>query len=161
MIMRSKDRLPLGCPVISRVLFRSSINSEGCWEICDSFLDSKGYGRFTVDGKNVAAHRISYTELVDEIPYGFNVLHWCDNPSCINPEHLFLGTQEDNMKDMVNKGRNNNPVGEEAKSVKLKEVDIHYIRNSDRSNNRLSDELGVTAKHISGIRRRTCWKHIE
>lgn len=64
-----------------------------------------GYGHLYVDGKLKLAHRVSWELAKGEIPEGLFVLHKCDNPPCINPEHLFAGTHEDNMKDMDAKGR--------------------------------------------------------
>lgn len=83
----------------------------GCW----NFLGSKtrgGYGRMNYKNKSYKAHRLSYEKFIGAIPesyesiHGTCVCHRCDNPSCVNPEHLFIGTQLDNMNDMINKGRN-------------------------------------------------------
>jgi hypothetical protein len=77
---------------------------DGCWEWMASCINS-GYGQIRVDGKGVLAHRFSYDHFIGPIPDGHYVCHHCDNPSCVNPEHLFLGTQSDNMMDRDNKGR--------------------------------------------------------
>ncbi len=86
-------------------------HKDGCWE----WLGCKwrtGYGYIRKAGKHIAAHRYMYTLYNGPIPKGLCILHMCDNPSCVNPEHLFLGTQQDNMRDMVAKGRNANFKGE-------------------------------------------------
>lgn len=70
-----------------------------------------GYGRIRVDGKSWLAHRFSWVLANGPIPEGMYVCHRCDNPPCINPEHLFLGTQTDNMRDMAAKGRWNSWAG--------------------------------------------------
>jgi hypothetical protein len=74
------------------------IEYQGC-------RDSDGYGDRTVDGKGWAAHRYAWFERFGPIPTGMHVLHRCDNPPCINPDHLFLGTNADNIKDRDRKGR--------------------------------------------------------
>ncbi len=88
--------LNVGCPDVN-----------GCWP----WLGVKthyGYGKIRNNYKHVGAHRIAYELLVGDIPIGLHVLHHCDNRSCVNPGHMFLGTQADNMKDMFTKGRNRN-----------------------------------------------------
>lgn len=67
------------------------------------------YGFFGVNGKNQLAHRFAYRQFVGPIPSGLYVLHKCDNPSCVNPVHLFLGTAKDNAQDCVSKGRKYRP----------------------------------------------------
>ena len=87
--------------------FASKVLKRGhdeCWE----WLGGKcreGYGRFRLNGCKVQAHRYSWTLFFGEIPDGELVLHKCNNPSCVNPYHLYLGSQKDNMRDMVNAGR--------------------------------------------------------
>lgn len=76
---------------------------DGCWNWIWNTID--GYGRTLVKDKSLLAHRVSYELHIGEIPDGIYVLHKCDNPGCVNPDHLFLGTNTDNMRDMVNKSR--------------------------------------------------------
>jgi hypothetical protein len=78
--------------------------SEGCWEWI-GIADADGYGKFTAAGKRSKAHRWAWTQTNGPIPEGLNVLHHCDNPPCVRPEHLFLGTQRDNLRDMAAKRR--------------------------------------------------------
>lgn len=80
------------------------INNKGCWE-WQKGLDVCGYGVIKINKKSFPTHRKSYETFVGEIPKGLWVLHKCDNPKCINPDHLFLGNQAENSKDMWNKGR--------------------------------------------------------
>lgn len=77
---------------------------EACW-VWQSSVIRSGYGRFSLDRKTRSAHRVSWRIHHGEIPAGLCVLHKCDNPPCINPNHLFLGTLTDNNRDTLNKGR--------------------------------------------------------
>lgn len=79
--------------------------SPGCWEWTANALKS-GYGRFKLDGKQMYAHRVAYELMVGLIPPGVKVRHKCDNPPCVNPDHLELGTHADNMRDRDERGRN-------------------------------------------------------
>lgn len=77
---------------------------NACWN-WPKYRDEKGYGCIIYDGFKFAVHRLSFTHYKGKIPKGFVVMHECDNPSCFNPEHLFLGTQGENVEDMMRKGR--------------------------------------------------------
>lgn len=78
----------------------------GCW-VWTGKRSREGYGRFSLDGRLVNAHRWSWERAVGPIPNGLLVCHHCDNPPCVNPEHLFVGTIQDNTRDMLAKGRGN------------------------------------------------------
>jgi hypothetical protein len=80
-------------------------NGIPCWE-WQACSDIDGYGIFRLNNKNEKSHRFSFTLKYGEIINGLFVCHHCDNPSCVNPDHLFLGTHQDNVDDMVSKGRN-------------------------------------------------------
>ena len=81
------------------------VDSEtGCWE-WQRVKNSMGYGQMTVDKRMVYAHRVYWSRVNGPIPEGMCILHRCDNPGCVNPEHLWVGTQKDNQQDMVRKGR--------------------------------------------------------
>lgn len=79
---------------------------DGCWE-WTAHRDKHGYGRIRLNGIPALAHRVVYELLVGAIPEGLFALHHCDNPGCVRPDHIFLGTQRDNMRDMWKKGRSN------------------------------------------------------
>lgn len=85
--------------------FWSKVNkTDGCW-IWTAYRDDKGYGCFGFRGKVWKAHRVAYELATGPIPTGAHILHSCDNPSCVNPEHLRAGTHADNMRDKVARGR--------------------------------------------------------
>lgn len=92
---------------------------SGCWE-WKGYTLKKGYGRFMAMGHQILAHRYSYLHLVGEIPEGMQVCHRCDNPCCVNPGHLFLGSNSDNQIDSVKKGRHS--------TVKLTPEEAKYIK---------------------------------
>ena len=80
------------------------ITETGCW-IWLGYCDRNGYGDIKVEYKSWRAHRFSWVLHGGDIPEGQYVLHKCDEPSCVNPDHLFVGTQDDNIQDMIKKGR--------------------------------------------------------
>lgn len=82
-----------------------SAGADACW-IWTACRDHKGYGQLRIHSKSILAHRYAYILEHGEIPDGMFVCHHCDNPSCVNPTHLFLGTNTDNVHDMMAKGRN-------------------------------------------------------
>jgi hypothetical protein len=75
-----------------------------CWP-WTATIDRDGYGRMKVGGKSQRAHRLAYALRIGPVPDGLSVLHRCDNPCCVNPDHLWVGTSSDNMRDMATKGR--------------------------------------------------------
>lgn len=130
-----------------------------CWLWTAS--TSHGYGLIGYNGKLLSPHRVIYQNLVQPIPVGLSVLHKCDNPSCVNPDHLFLGTHADNMQDMANKGRSNKGKpnlknkGENHGMAKLTQKQVKAIRflykNSPMSQKELAEKFGVHQVHISRI----------
>lgn len=116
-----------------RIYSKVEINeSTGCWEW--QGYKRNGYGRTTIGSRtngtrrSECTHRISYMLNYGEIPKGMDVCHKCDNPSCINPKHLFLGTPRDNAVDCLNKGRRHDISGENKHNAKLTKTDVENIR---------------------------------
>ncbi len=88
-------------------LVKKSIEKQenGCWNWTSSIATKTGYGKLVFGGKDISAHRASYTVFKGEIPKGKHVCHTCDNKKCVNPEHLWVGTAKENMQDKISKGR--------------------------------------------------------
>lgn len=91
-------------PLTERFWARVDVVVGSCW-VWTGAVGDHGYGRITEKGKRYRAHRMAWLINCGEIPEGLSVLHKCDNPSCVNPDHLFLGTQKVNIADGIQKGR--------------------------------------------------------
>jgi DNA-binding XRE family transcriptional regulator len=117
---------------------------SGCW-LWTGCSGPTGYGLFRMKGKTYRAHRAAYELYVGPITDGMAVLHNCDNPSCVNPQHLTLGTQQDNANDRSRRHRN---------AQKLTVEQLGYIRARRKygvSQQRLADDFGVSQTQISRI----------
>lgn len=133
------------------------VTESGCW-LWGKCLQSKGYGQFWKDGKVVYAHRASWEIYRGAIPAGLDVLHHCDVPSCVNPAHLFLGSHQENMRDMVQKGRSAR--GEKSVNTTLKESDVIAIRTDPRSHRAVGLDFNLSRTAVQHIRRRRTWDHV-
>lgn len=145
--------------------FWSKVSKDDtCWLWVST--TTRGYGRMSVGGSGgrmVRAHRMSYELAHGAIPEGMNVCHRCDNPRCVNPSHLFLGTQHDNMRDMVAKGRATKGCGEHVGTAKLTATEVVSIR-SLAAQGATFAEIGrrysVSKTMVRLIVRRQFWQHI-
>lgn len=144
---------------------KNADHPKGCWE-WTAGASTKGYGLIRVQQKSLKAHRISYQLVYGEFPQELHVLHQCDNPACVNPKHLFLGTQADNVHDMDNKDRRANFKGEIHGRAKLTNEQIIEIRSRYVHGSKingacsLAREYGVHNSTIYRIIFRKRWSHI-
>lgn len=144
---------------------RVSVEADDeCWE-WDEGRDSYGYGTFRMSGQLEKAHRMSWCFLESDIPEGMGVLHSCDNPPCVNPAHLFLGTQISNIQDAINKGRGVVISGEKNINASLIAEDVVEIRaiyaDGLASQYMLSEMFGVCQTTIGSAILRKTWRHIQ
>lgn len=137
-----------------------------CW-IWDATVDSWGYGITDFKRERWKAHRLFYTWFRGPIPDGMLVCHKCDTPSCVNPDHLFLGTPKDNMDDMLAKGRGNPDAqfkrGEQNSRTILTPDKVLKIREdyaAGRKQKEIAGELGISHKTVCSIVTRRNWAHI-
>lgn len=167
----SERRLQIGSE--SEVFWRR-VNKDGpihpilqtkCWLWIASLYKKTNYGQF----RQERAHRVVYRLTYGTIPEGLFVCHHCDNPSCVNPEHLFLGTAQDNMDDKMKKGRKGDsgtktpPIGEKNNKAKLTEKQVLRIRKDLEDGDTikyLANKYGVHKTTISYIKNRKTWRHI-
>lgn len=129
-------------------------NPDGCW-LWTSSVDAKGYGRVTVGQVRIPAHRFSWELHYGAIPPRLWVLHHCDTPNCVRPDHLFLGDSDANVADMVSKGRNKHKLTPDN----VKEIRRLYATGQYRQID-LGKMFGVKQPCIKSVILRQTWKHI-
>ena len=151
-----------------RILSKISVDENGCWN-WTGCKNSEGYGNLTIgsrsDGtrRTVKAHRASYAAFVGEIPAGKDICHKCDNPSCVNPEHLFPGTEKDNVADMDAKGRRGFVLSENHPKAKLTEKDVieaRELRKQGFSYYKLAKMYGVYRETMRRAVLGKTWQHM-
>lgn len=161
---------------------------DGCW-LWTAAIHRNGYGKFNIGGKILLAHRVAWSLAVGTVAEGSYICHHCDNPGCVRPDHLFIGTPVDNRQDSIKKGRDrignlkkdeseyyrpklvpstrnteNLLRGSECTWAKLTEEKVREIRrryiSSRISQRRLADEYKVSVMTINDVVHRRKWKHI-
>jgi hypothetical protein len=151
----------------TRILGNITKTVNGCWEWNGS--KTYGYGKIIVgsrlDGtrKTARVHRIAYQVFVGEIPQGKFVCHKCDNPSCVNPEHLFLGTRQDNVDDREQKNRNHHVIGEKnpkSKMTDAKVIEARELYSYGYTSRMLAEKYGMDHTTILDIVKGRSWKHL-
>ena len=129
--------------------------TSNCW-MWKGYRESKfGYGAIMMGGKRISAHRASWIINKGKIPDGLQVLHNCDSPGCVRPDHLFLGTQADNMRDMAKKERQANRKLKTDEVLAIRKFYIPY-----KNSRELADKYGVTQDTIRDITERRTWTHV-
>lgn len=136
-------------------LFHSHLDKTGgCW-IWRGALSKWGYGKFSlVTGSHSLAHRVSYEIYNGDIPKGLCVLHKCDVPACVNPKHLFIGTNKDNTDDAMRKGRNVKKLSPE----KVREIRMMFLSSTQ---DEIAELYGVSQSCISAVRVGSTWGHVK
>ena len=123
------------------------ITENGCWE-WQKAINRSGYGIVKFKGSGFGVHRVSFGVFKHAIPEGLNVCHSCDNRKCCNPDHLFLGTQLENIRDKIDKGR---------QYTKLSLDEVLSIRHDTRTQKVIAKEYGVSQMTISRIKHDKSW----
>ena len=124
--------------------------NTNCWLWQGALSGSSGYGSLRENHKAVYAHRVAWREFVGPIPFGLCVLHRCDNPPCINPDHLFLGTQADNMRDMNVKGKARGGPKSKLSIAAVQEIKTLYPQLRQHE---IGDKFGISASYVCNITR--------
>ena len=142
----------------------TGLPDDVCWPWTRG-LHTQGYGRCwdTRVGKVRYAHRLVYELLRGPVPDHLDILHSCDNPQCVNPAHLRIGTHRENMIEKCEKGRSNTPRGEAAGQAKLTEADVIAIRLASaagESQRSIGGRYGVSNVAVCFIVRRKTWAHV-
>jgi hypothetical protein len=132
---------------------------SGCW-LWLGCLDAKGYGQFYHPPRNMVRAHTSAWELYRGPRNGLHVLHGCDNPACVNPEHLHLGTHQDNMDEREERQRRAPPKGSKNGRALLTEAQVSAIKRDDRWPRFIAKDYGVSVHIIKNIKYGFTWKHM-
>lgn len=135
-----------------------------CWKWLGETFQGRGdYGRFSVKGKSVRAHRFVYETIHGAIADGLVVRHVCDNPTCVNPAHLRIGTPKDNTRDMQDRGRRPDRKGEKHPLARLNSDQVAEIRRRiamGETQTKVAAAFGICRAHVWRIKSGKGWSHI-
>jgi hypothetical protein len=134
------------------------IDINGCWN-CRGYKDKDGYSQTTLNGKRMGSHRAAYIIAYGPFPKDLYVLHKCDNPACVNPDHLFLGTAKDNYDDAASKGRA--VKGSKNGQSKLTNQQVLEIRKDTRRQIDIAAQYGILQTTVSAIKTGQNWRHLQ
>ena len=143
---------------IDRLRMKSRVDPETGCAIFTGHIADTGYGLICIATKTLSAHRLAWECARGPIPAGLSVLHCCDVPACVNPEHLFLGSQGDNMNDMSAKGRSCR--GEKNHRAKLTAAEVLAILADRRPHRIIGRDMDVTKTTVGDIKRGRIWRHV-
>jgi hypothetical protein len=156
------SRIDMNFEFVSDKLAAHAITDKGCWEY-QGYKNQSGYGQFAITKRNFRAHRVSYAYHLGIDPGELLVCHKCDNPCCINPDHLFLGTDKDNARDKARKGRCQMQAGEKNPRAIINKplvLDIVYRIQAGHSNKRIAASLPIGHAQVSMIRLGKSWREV-
>lgn len=143
--------------------FYNKVNkTDSCW-IWTAYRSNFGYGTIGIEKKTCKAHRVAWELEYGTIPKDMQVCHSCDNPSCVRPSHLFIGSQQDNIDDQMKKKRHVSFKGSDNGMSRLSEEDVRSIHDGDSkgiSHNKIAQYHGVSRHHVSQIIRGKRWVHL-
>lgn len=156
--------------VIQRFIDKIEYSQDGCWHWTGAVRGKSGYGAFKYRGKVQSTHRVAYMIFVEEIPDSLHVCHQCDNRLCVNPDHLFLGTHSDNMKDAYKKGRVSPPMGIQftkgniPSNATITEKEAKQVKKAIIDGKRLVDisrDLGIKYMTVVDVKRGKSFRNVE
>lgn len=159
-----KQRGPYQTNASLEQVFRSRFipgDSDACWH-WNGYVNPSGYGKITYKGRTYRAHRLAWQFYHGRaIPDGMIVCHKCDNPACVNPRHLFLGTQGDNMQDKVQKGRQHRGETHPRTTLTAQKVRrIRALRRQGMTYRRIGELVGASASNVEHVIRGDSWRHV-
>ena len=140
---------------VDRFMSHVHKHDSGCW-LWTAFRMKSGYGFFRTPLKNELSHRASYRLFNGQLDTR-DVMHQCDTPSCVNPNHLVLGTRLENMQDAKRKGRM--CIGERHGRAKLTDEQVEFIRKSNKLQREIAVEFGITQSHVSCLKKGKKWQN--
>jgi hypothetical protein len=152
-----KKRPPLHCSLAEKLAFYSRVEANGC-RVWIGSRCGRGYGRVFYDGRVWQASHLAFELAHGPLPEGKIACHTCDNPPCIEGEHLFAGTHADNAADKIAKGRQSRGQGHGA--AKLTEEQALAITNDDRPQRLIARDFGVAQSTVSFIKTGQRWQHL-